>query len=728
MEELDDWGLSAEELNFLEEDAIKKISERKASSSSASVSVAPSTSSSSPLPSKASAASHMNPPSMSPEQPFSRNSSESRYQKVETFPPLGLSSTDASRETGKDTTSALSKLCVRLCLHASGVIAAKFNYHPLLVDAFHKIPKASWHGKERLWMFPPSSLAVAEEVLNVVTGVDVEVQTLDPLVRRALAAASSVPDLRDLYDRMPSYVESKLLPFQREGIRFMLQHGGRALLADEMGLGKTLQALDFGPRSCIELLSSSLLIIFKLDHLIYAIAVAACIPDAWPVLVVTPSSLRLQWASMIQQWLNIPSADILVVLSQHGGSNKAGFKIVFSNLKSNIHLDGVFNIVSYDVVPKIQDILLASEFKIVIADESHFMKNAQAKRTNACLPVLQKAQYAILLSGTPALSRPIELFKQLEALYPGVYKNVHEYGNRYCKGGIFGLYQGASNHEELHSLMKATVMIRRLKKDVLSQLPVKRRQQVFLDLNEKDLKQIRIMFRELEVVKMNIQACDSPEKIESLKFMQKNLINKIYNDSAEAKIPAVLDYLSTVIEADCKFLIFAHHQPMIDAIHQFLLKKKVGCIRIDGGTPSSMRQPLVNEFQEKIDIKAAVLSIKAGGVGLNLTAASTIFFAELTWTPGDIIQAEDRAHRIGQVSSVNIYYLLSNDTVDDIIWDVVRSKLETLSQMLDGEENTLEVSSSQTSKSPQKQATLDSFIKRCHGAGDAQHIAKIPKF
>uniref|UniRef100_A0A804I4U0 SWI/SNF-related matrix-associated actin-dependent regulator of chromatin subfamily A-like protein 1 n=2 Tax=Musa acuminata subsp. malaccensis TaxID=214687 RepID=A0A804I4U0_MUSAM len=628
--------------------------------------------------------------------------SQDRHQvgNVETFPALGLSSTDASRETGKDTTFAVSKLCVRLCLHASGVIAAKFNYHPLLVDAFHKIPKASWHGKERLWMFPPSSLDVAEEVLNAVAGVDVKVQKFDPLVRRALAAASAVQDLRDLYDRMPSYVESKLLPFQREGIRFVLQHGGRAILADEMGLGKTLQA----------------------------IAVAACIPDAWPVLVVTPSSLRLQWASMIQQWLNISSADILVVLSQRGGANKAGFKIVSSNLKSNIHLDGVFNIISYDVVPKIQDILLASEFKIVIADESHFMKNAQAKRTNACLPVLQKAQYAILLSGTPALSRPIELFKQLEALYPGVYRNVHEYGNRYCRGGYFGLYQGASNHEELHCLMKATVMIRRLKNDVLSQLPVKRRQQVFLDLNEKDMKQIRILFRELEVVKMNIQACDSPENMESLKFMQKNLINKIYIDSAEAKIPAVLDYLSTVIEADCKFLIFAHHQPMIDAIHQFLLKKKVGCIRIDGGTPSSMRQALVNEFQEKIEIKAAVLSIKAGGVGLNLTAASTIFFAELTWTPGDIIQAEDRAHRIGQVSSVNIYYLLSNDTVDDIIWDVVRSKLETLSQMLDGEENTLEVSSSQTSKSPQKQATLDSFMKCCDGTGDAQHIAKTPKF
>lgn len=614
-----------------------------------------------------------------------------------------------SKETDNHCKANLPKVSVRFYLHASGAIAAKFPYNPVVIEAFHKIPKASWQGKERLWIFPPSSLATAEEVLNAVKGAIIEVQTLDPLVRRAFAAACAAPDLRDLYDRMPSYIKSKLLPFQQEGVRFVLQHGGRALLADEMGLGKTLQA----------------------------IAVAACICDAWPVLVITPSSLRLQWASMIQQWLNIPSSDILVVLSQYGGSNRAGFKIVYSNLKAAVHLDGVFNIISYDVVPKIQDILLASEFKIVIADESHFLKNAQAKRTNASLPVLQKAQCAILLSGTPALSRPIELFKQLEALYPDVYKNVHEYGNRYCRGGFFGLYQGASNHEELHNLMKATVMIRRLKKDVLSQLPVKRRQQVFLDLSEKDVKQIKVLFRELEVVKANIQACDSNEKIESLKFTQKNLISKIYNDSAEAKIPAVLDYLGTVIEADCKFLIFAHHQPMIDAIHQFLFKKKVGCIRIDGGTPSSSRQALVTDFQEKDNIKAAVLSIKAGGVGLTLTAASTVIFAELSWTPGDIIQAEDRAHRIGQVSSVNVYYLLANDTVDDIIWDVVQSKLETLGQMLDGQENALEVSTSHTSKSPvkqktvgspMKQTTMDSFLKRCHVSSDTQPKAKNPKF
>lgn len=190
----------------------------------------------------------------------------------------------------------------------------------------------------------------------------------------------------------------------------------------------------------------------------------------------------------------------------------------------------------------------------------------------------------------------------------------------------------------------------------------------------------------------------------------------------------MIDYLGTVIEADCKFLIFAHHQPMLDAIHQHLLKKKVSCIRIDGQTPVAVRQTLVTDFQNKDSIKAAVLSIKAGGVGLTLTAASTVIFAELSWTPGDIIQAEDRAHRIGQVSSVNIYYLLANETVDDIIWDVVQGKLENLGQVLDGEEKTLAVSQSETRPSPSKQKTLDSYLKRCSTSTETQPSPKNRRF
>ncbi|KAK3418183.1 hypothetical protein EUGRSUZ_H04132 [Eucalyptus grandis] len=639
----DDWDLSAEDLDSLERDALQQLSRPRDF---------PGSQPRSPVPAPSSAG--WNSTRVLPDSWL--------YKGEDLAAPYRA----CADELGKE---LLPKSSVKFYLHSSGNVAAKFQYDQVIVAAFRKIPKASWNAKERIWMFPLSSLPSAEKVLAEERGCRIEIVNLDPLVCRAIAAASALPDLQDRYGSMPSDVESKLLPFQRDGVRFVLQHGIRVLIADEMGLGKTLQA----------------------------IAVATCVRDSWPVLVLTPSSLRLHWATMIQQWLNIPSSDIL----------------------------------------------------LVIADESHFLKNAQAKRTTATLPVIKKAQYAMLLSGTPALSRPIELHKQLEALYPDVYKNVHEYGQRYCKGGFFGVYQGASNHEELHNLMKATVMIRRLKREVLTQLPVKRRQQVFLDLADKDMKRINALFRELKGIKERIKACTSKEEAESLKFSEKNLINKIYTDSAEAKIPAVLDYLETVVEAGCKFLIFAHHQPMMDAIHEFLLKKKVGSIRIDGSTPAVARQALVTDFQEKDAIKAAVLSIRAGGVGLTLTAASTVIFAELSWTPGDLIQAEDRAHRIGQVSSVNIYYLLANDTVDDIIWDVVQSKLENLGQVLDGHENTLEVSASQPTRnspakqktfnspgkqhtfnspgkqqkfnSPGKQTTLDSFMKRCNSGDPSEH-------
>ncbi|QHO50663.1 Putative SMARCAL1-like protein [Arachis hypogaea] len=186
---------------------------------------------------------------------------------------------------------------------------------------------------------------------------------------------------------------------------------------------------------------------------------------------------------------------------------------------------------------------------------------------------------------------------------------------------------------------------------------------------EKVLGEISNYKVQLEAVKAKIKSAKSKDESESLKFTQKKLINK----------------------AGCKFLIFAHHQPMIDAIHKCLLKKKVGCIWIDGGTPAASRQQLVTDFQEKDYIKAAVLSIKAGGVGLTLTAASTVIFTEQSWTPGDLIQAKDRAYRIGQV--------------------------------LDGHENTLAVSNNQPLSSPakhttighrpSKQRTLDQFVRRC---------------
>ncbi|XLR52164.1 hypothetical protein S83_002836, partial [Arachis hypogaea] len=255
-----------------------------------------------------------------------------------------------------------------------------------------------------------------------------------------------------------------------------------------------------------------------------------------------------------------------------------------------------------------------------------YFASTEEKRTIATLPVTKKAQYSILLSGTPALFRPIELFKQMEALYPDAYKS-----------GVFGVYQGVSNHEELHNLMKVTVMIRRLKKVVLSQLPVNCRQQVRSFISISSIQSAVhsfaiIMIGGGKTVKAKIKSVKSKDEGESLKFTHKNLIDKICTDSADAKIPAVLEYLGTFIEAGFKFLIFAHHQPMIDAIHECLLGKKVGCIRIDGGRPAASRQQLVTDFREEDSIKP---SINAGGVGLTLTAASSYICRTIldSWLP-----------------------------------------------------------------------------------------------
>eukprot|EP00475_Leptophrys_vorax_P008258 TRINITY_DN15314_c0_g1_i2.p1 TRINITY_DN15314_c0_g1~~TRINITY_DN15314_c0_g1_i2.p1 ORF type:complete len:319 (+),score=39.81 TRINITY_DN15314_c0_g1_i2:73-957(+) len=168
---------------------------------------------------------------------------------------------------------------------------------------------------------------------------------------------------------------------------------------------------------------------------------------------------------------------------------------------------------------------------------------------------------------------------------------------------------------------------------------------------------------------------------------ERQLISQLYAESAAAKVDAVKDYLGTVLEADCKFLVFAHHMSMMDGLEEFFKKERVGFIRIDGKTATEHRQQLVNSFQTHESVKVALLAIHAAGVGLTLTAGSTVVFTEMAWNPGDLVQAEDRAHRIGQENSVNIYYLHAPETVDDLIWSVVQHKLENLGQVMDGEQH-----------------------------------------
>ncbi|KAJ0033911.1 hypothetical protein Pint_24161 [Pistacia integerrima] len=240
--EVDDWDLTAEELDSLERDALQQIAQRNNSTSTSLNSNNQIPQTTHPLHSHPSFSFTNNQPSItSTNKPIS----DSRSNKVEALPPVSRvlpTSVAPSVNSGEFSKEQLPKLSVKLLLHASGNVAAKFPYDPVLVGAFRKIPKATWNAKERIWMFPISSLSSAETILSEISGYKVEVENLDSLVRRAIAAASVTPDLQEKYDQIPSHIESKLLPFQRDGVRFALKHGGRVLLADEMGLGKTIQA------------------------------------------------------------------------------------------------------------------------------------------------------------------------------------------------------------------------------------------------------------------------------------------------------------------------------------------------------------------------------------------------------------------------------------------------------------------------------------------------------
>ncbi|KAJ1485867.1 P-loop containing nucleoside triphosphate hydrolase protein [Baffinella frigidus] len=458
------------------------------------------------------------------------------------------------------------------------------------------------------------------------------------------------------------------MPFQKEGVKFGLARGGRVLIGDEMGLGKTLQA----------------------------IAVAATYIEEWPLLVVCPSSMRGMWEQEILKWLP--------TLVAEGEVN-----VIYTG-KDEIDADSKVTIISYDLFAKMKDSIDGVGFRVVVADEAHYLKNAQAKRSSAITPVIKSADRAILLTGTPALARPVELFNLLNSLHPEMFDKFITFVYRYCDAhqGHFGLETGgSSNLEELHLVLQTHAMVRRLKKDVLTQLPAKRRQRVFLQVQrlKKDVmtqlpakrrQRVFLQVSKEDAIHLNAQMGKLTALGESLgegadendayavKMQKQTLIMKLYTETGKAKMNAVADYVKDMLDCGAKFLVFAHHIEVLDAIEAAVKTKKVGYIRIDGSTPPRERQSRVADFQTKDTVRVAVLSVTAAGTGLTLTAAHTVVFAELHWTPGIMLQAEDRVHRIGQESAVNVHYLLAKGTCDDLIWESVSSKMRIVGRALDG--------------------------------------------
>ena len=356
---------------------------------------------------------------------------------------------------------------------------------------------------------------------------------------------------------------------------------------------------------------------------------------------------------------------------------------------------------SYDLTTKLEKKIIEKNFNFIIADEAHYLKSPDAKRTKCLIPIIQTSKRVLLLTGTPILSRPVELYPLLTMLRPDLFHNFKTFGVRYCnpKKNFYGTdWTGSSFAKELNYILK-NIMIRRLKKDVMSQLPPKKRQKVEIQTDAKVIKQIAAininsenLFKKLEEINSNPNIIFDEDESKDSNENITNLFNKVYILSAEAKIQGVKEYVHYLLDNKCKFLAFAHHKIMLDALEEEVTKMKIDYIRIDGKVKLEKRREYVNKFQSDETCLVAILSITACYTGITLTAASTVVFSELHMTPAVMIQAEDRAHRIGQEHEcVNIHYLYGPQTLDEVLFKMLNQKQNIFANTLDNVSQNMEV-------------------------------------
>ncbi|XP_048200753.1 SWI/SNF-related matrix-associated actin-dependent regulator of chromatin subfamily A-like protein 1 [Perognathus longimembris pacificus] len=583
-----------------------------------------------------------------------------------TLQPLEEVDVSSQRQTSLPLASSLAFVKGRCILISRARFEVDIGYSEELISLFKQMDSRQYDVKTRKWSF------LLEEYNKLIAGVrnlpQIQLEPLPKTVTLAFASQlekTSLHPTADIPEADLSGVDAKLvsnlMPFQRVGVNFAIAKRGRLLLADDMGLGKTIQA----------------------------ICIAAFYRKEWPLLVVVPSSVRFTWEQAFLRWLpSLNPEDINVVVTGKGRLTA-----------------GLVNIISFDLLSKLEKQLKTS-FKVVIIDESHFLKNSKTARCRAAVPILKVAKRVILLSGTPAMSRPSELYTQIIAVKPTFFPQFHAFGLRYCDAKRLSWgwdYSGSSNLGELKLLLEEAIMLRRLKSDVLSQLPAKQRKIVVVAPGQ-------ISARD----RAALEAAAKEMTTDKTKQQQKEALIVFFNRTAEAKIPCVLEYIMDLLESGReKFLVFAHHKVVLDSITNALERKHVQHIRIDGSTPSAHREELCQRFQLSEGHSVAVLSITAANMGLTFSSADLVVFAELFWNPGVLIQAEDRVHRIGQTNSVGIHYLVAKGTADDYLWPLIQEKIKVLGEAGLSETNFSEMTEATDYfyKDPKQQTIYDLFQK-----------------
>lgn len=433
--------------------------------------------------------------------------------------------------------------------------------------------------------------------------------------------------------RVMQYLKTMPFRFQITGMCFIQNNGGRALVGDDMGLGKTLEILGW----------------------------LALNQKKRPAIIVCPANAKYNWAEQIAEHTYMECT-------------------ILEGQKPSV-VSGQIIIVNYDIILYWVDELLKLKPSVLIMDECHKVKNRTAKRTKACSKLSRVCKHVIPMSGTPIINRPVEFFPVLNMMYPKEYSSFWKFAFRYCdpKPGWRGKgwnFNGASNILELHNKVK-NIMIRRTKKQVLKQLPPKRR--IVLPVQISNVKEYTMAKENfLHWYKMEAGKHKAKRAKKAQALVKLGQLKKL---SAEGKIKQACEWIDDFLEStDEKLVVFVYHRILFDA-----LRKKYAKVCAVGGKSGPERQKQVNKFQKNKKCRVFIGTISADKESITLTASSTVLFLELGWTPGEMDQAEDRVNRIGQkADKLNIYYILGKHTVDEYVWEIIKEKRKIINKVVDG--------------------------------------------
>jgi len=515
-----------------------------------------------------------------------------------------------------------------------------------------------WNKDVKQWEFP-LGLKVVEKAQELWEDIEMS-ELLRDWIEEEKAERQKLISQKEKEDaELETALNDTLYDFQRVGTSFLSQTDG-AILADDMGLGKTIQSLA------------------AVDEL-----------ELEQVLVVCPASLKLNWGQEIEKWL--PDYTYKVI----DGSKKKRVEGIEEALEDGTN----FIIVNYAMfrggAKAKKDItcplfkVLDREWDAMIIDEAHRFKNRKAQQTKGGYRVAKKAKKVYHLTGTPIMNKPDEIWSLLHMMDPERYSSYWRFVRQYCDiydNGWGKEIRGAKNPAEFREMLEP-MMVRRTKQEVLSDLPEKTVKQQFVELEGKQRKLYEQMERDMVAKFSEEEEIAAPIVLAQLTRLKQiavspGLITDEFSDKS-AKVEALMDILEDA--GDQKVVVFSQFQGAVEYVASILDSKGIEYGKLHGGVSQEDRDRAIKKFQNDPDCKVFLASIKAGGLGITLTAGSICVFLDKDWTPANNNQAIDRLHRIGQENNVTVIELLAKDTVEEYIEQLLNEKQKTFDSLIEGD-------------------------------------------